>query len=254
MQELLKGNIKKILIALIIIAVIIVGIVVLKNFTSSSDDAKNYNITIKETEGIEIKTYIPSGENQLIVSAINKSGKMIGSGYIKVSYYDENGNKINVYSNDDERYNMFENGSQIVFGFELPAENNINYYVPAKTEVEITIDEEYQEKYSTIMSGYTENFSYSYSSNANNSITLILKNNSSNSEYTPRVISVVFYKNNKPVYSKEVNFYLKSVGAGETESKEVNVPNDYNKSEEAGRDVPIDYDSIKIYRVLEGNS
>ncbi len=252
MEKLLKSNIKKILIALIIIAIIIIVIVVVNNFTNSYDDSKNYNIIIKETKGIEIKTYISSEKSQLIVSAINKSGKRIGSGHIKVNYYNENGNKIMVYSTDDQRYNMFENGSQIVLAFELPAENSINYYIPAKTEVEITIDEEYKEQYSTIISKYTENFTYSYSSNANNSITLSLKNNGSNEEFAPRFISVVFYKNNKPVYSKQVNFYLQLVQPGKTKTEEIEVPNDCSKSEETGSDVPIDYDSIKIYRVLDG--
>ena len=42
---------------------------------------------------------------------------------------------------------MFEKDNEIVYSFELPTAENL-YYIPAKTEVEITIDEEYQEKYS----------------------------------------------------------------------------------------------------------
>lgn len=59
--------------------------------------------------------------------------------------------KITIYGTDDTRYNMFENGIEVVYGFELPAENNWDHYIPARTEVEITMDEEYQEDYSHIM-------------------------------------------------------------------------------------------------------
>ena len=256
-QNINKNNNKSkktIMIILIVVALIIAGIFVSKMLFIPSDDSSNNNIVIKKMEGIETKAYISSGGKQLIVSAINKSGKMIGSGYIKVSYYDESGNKIQVYSTDDERYNMFLNNSEIVFGFELPTENYSDYYVPAKTEVEITIDEEYQEQYSTIMSRYTENFTYSYSSTNNNSITLTIKNNGSSEETAPRVLSMVFYKNNKPVYSKEVNFYFAQVQAGQTRTKEIDIPTDYKKSKESDKDVLIDYDSIKIFRILEGSS
>lgn len=256
-QNINKNNNKSkkvIMVILIVVALIIAGIFISKNLFISRDDSANNNIVIKKTEGIETKAYISSVGKQLIVSAVNKSGKMIGSGYIKVSCYDENGNKIRVYSTDDERYNMFLNNSEIVFGFELPTENYSDYYVPAKTEIEVTIDEEYQEQYSTIMSRYTENFTYSYSSANSNSITLTIKNNGNSEETAPRVLSMVFYKNSKPVYSKKVNFYFVQVEPEQTKTKEINIPTDYKKTKESDKDVLIDYDSIKIFRVLEGSS
>ncbi len=249
-----KINFKGIISILIIIVIIICGIFIGKTITGLKDDTNNYNIIIKKTNGIEAKAYISPGGDQLIVSAINKSGKKIGSGYIEVNYYDENGNIVKANLNDDKRYNMFENEKQIVFGFELPTNNNNDYYIPNKTEIEITIDEEYQEQYATIISKYSENFTYSYSTSDEGIITLNLKNNANNSEYSPRVLSAVFYKNNKPVYSKEVNFYFKYVKPGETVSKEFNIPNDYKKTKEAGKDILIDYDSIEIYRIIEGDS
>lgn len=222
------------------------------NNSVGKDDSKANNITINAPEGLEVKTYISSGQDQLIVSVTNKSGKMIGSGYISVSYYDENDKKITIYGTDDIRYNMFENGREVVYGFKLPAENNLDRYIPARTEVEITIDEEYQEKYSHIMAEYVENFTYSYST-TDDTVTLTLKNNGSDSEWAPRTVSVVFYKNNRPVYSEEVWFWLE-VEAGQTTSKDFDIPTDYKKSNESGQDVLIDYDSIKIFRVIEGHS
>lgn len=246
-------SIKVIVLVLIILAIIIGGIFIGKSLIGSNDDTKKYNIDIKGVDGIETKAYISPGESQVIVSIINKSGKMIGSGYINVRYYDENGNKI-IVVHPLGRYNMFENGKKIVVGFELPTnDNDIDYYIPAKIEVEVTMDEEYQEQYATIMSEYTENFSYSYYSSSDSSIALNLKNNGSNSDKPPRCVEFVFYKNNRPVYAKEISFYI-TMEPGETVSKEFDIPIDYKKSKEEGKDILIDYDSIEIYRVVEGDS
>lgn len=221
--------------------------------SSLKDDSKDYNISVKKIDGVDVKTYISSGQDQLIVSVTNKTGKMIGSGYISVSYYDENDKKITIYGTDDTRYNMFENGSEVVYGFELPAENNWDHFIPARTEVEITMDEEYQEDYSHIMAEYVENFTYSYTK-TDEAVTLLLKNNGNDEESAPRSISVVFYKNNRPVYSKDVSFWFTDVGAGETKTREFDIPTDYKKSKETNEDVLIDFDNIKIFRVVEGIS
>lgn len=244
---------KKTIFSLICCLLVIFGLTGCGLGTSSKDDSKDYNISIKKIDGVDVKTYISSGQDQLIVSVTNKSGKMIGSGYISVSYYDENDKKITIYGTDDTRYNMFENGSEVVYGFELPAENNWDHYIPARTEVEITMDEEYQEDYSHIMAEYVENFTYSYEK-TNEKVTLILKNNGSSEESAPRSISVVFYKNNRPVYSKDVSFWFSYVGAGQTKTSEFDIPTDYKKSKENNEDVLIDFDSIKIFRVVEGIS
>lgn len=220
---------------------------------SSKDDTKDYNISIKQIDGVDTKAYISSGQDQLIVSVTNNSGKMIGSGYISVSYYDENDKKITIYGTDDTRYNMFENGSEVVYGFELPAENNIDHYIPARTEVEVTMDEEYQEDYSHIMEKYKENFTYS-SNTTNEKVNVILKNNASVEETAPRLISVVFYKNNRPVYSRDIMFMFTEVAAGQTTTREFDMPSDYKKTKESGQSVLIDYDDIKIFRVVDSSS
>lgn len=122
-----------------------------RNDSSFKDDTKDYNISIKKFNGVDVNAYISSGQDQLIVSVTNKIGKMIGSGNISVSYYDENDKKITIYSTDGTRYNMLENGGEVVYGFELPSEKNLSYYIPARIEVEITMDEEYQQSYSHII-------------------------------------------------------------------------------------------------------
>ena len=94
MLNFIKENLKKVIIILAIILIIIIGFFLVKKFVSHSDDTNNYNILMKEAKGIEAKAYISSVGNRLIISAINKSDKTIGSGYIKVSYYDENNKKL----------------------------------------------------------------------------------------------------------------------------------------------------------------
>lgn len=218
--------------------------------------SKEYNIVVKKDKGIEdlnVKTFISSNKKQLIVSVTNKTGEMIGSGYIEESYYDEDNNKIMVYGTDSQRYNMFKNDSEIVYGFELPTENYSDYYIPSRTEVEIIIDEEYQEQASHIIAQYVDNFSYSYVVNEK-TVSVNIKNEGNVSELIPRSTSVVFYKNNRPVYSKEIFTVYEYLDAGKSITKEVDIPEDYEKTQETGQDVLIDYDSIKIYRLVEGNS
>ena len=178
---------------------------------------------------------------------------MIGSGNISVSYYDENDKKITIYGTDGTRYNMLENGSEVVYSFELPSEKNLSYYIPARIEVEITMDEEYQQSYSYIIERYIENFTYSYTK-TDTAVTLILKNNNNVEETAPRNVSVVFYKNNRPVYSKNVNFWFVKLNAGETTTNEFDIPTNYKKSIETKENILIDFDDIKIFRVIESNS
>ncbi len=85
-------------------------------------------------------------------------------------------------------------------------------------------------------------------------MTLILKNNSNVEETAPRSVSVVFYKNNRPVYSKNVNFWFTKLNAGETTTNEFDIPTNYKKSIETKENILIDFDDIKIFRVIESNS
>lgn len=220
------------------------------NTATGKDDSKANNITINAPEGLDVKTYISSGERQLIVSVTNKSGETVGSGYMDISYYDENNKKISIWGSTNQRFNMLESGNEVVFGFDLPGEDTSKFYVPAKTEVKITIDEEYKESFAKQISEYKENFSYSYSDDGN-AITLRVTNNSSKSEFIPRSVSTVFYKNNKPVYVRD-SLLSGSLNAGQTKTQNVIVPSYYNAEEQ--KTVEVEYDSIKIFRVVEGNS
>lgn len=249
---ILGDNMKKKMIFNLILCLLVVLCLTGCDSLSLNDDSKDYNISVKKFDGVDVKTYISSGQDQLIVSVTNKSGKIIGSGDISVSYYDENDKKITIYGTDDIRYNMFEDGNEIVYGFELPNENFQKYYIPAKTNVEVTMDEEYQENRSDLLAKWVEKFTYSYSV-TNETITLILKNNGSHEDIAPRGVSVVFYKNNKPIYSEKVGFWFKSVDAGQTISQEFDIPTNYIKSTES-QDVLIDFDNIKIFRVIDGYS
>lgn len=181
----------------------------------------------------------------------NKSGSTVGSGYMDISYYDENNNKISILGSTNQRFNMLENDNEVVFGFDLPGENISKFYIPTKTEVKITIDEEYKEDFAKQISEYKENFSYSYSDDGS-IITLKVTNNSSKTKFIPRSVSVVFYKNNKPIYVRDVLLYG-TLNTGQSETATTSIPNDYKKEQETGETVLIDYDSIKLFRVIEGD-
>lgn len=223
-----------------------------ENNAPGKDDSKANNITINAPEELEVKTYISNSERQLIVSVTNKSGETVGSGYMNISYYDENNNELDTWGSTSQRYNMLESGKETVFGFELPIENASRYYVPAKTEVEITIDEEYKKGYVKQISEFEEKFSYSHTDDGS-VITVNITNNSNHSEFMPRHISTVFYKNNRPIYAID-SIMGGTLGAGEVKTKTVKIPKDFEKSKETGDDVLLDYDSVKIFRVVEGNS
>ena len=45
-----------------------------------------------------------------------------------------------------------------------------------------------------------------------------------------------------------------TVNAGQSKTATTTVPNDYKKKQETGETVLLDYDSIKLFRVVEGNS
>lgn len=247
------GNLMKKVILSLICGVLILGIATgCGNTATGKDDSKANNITVNAPKGLEVKTYISNGERQVIVSVTNKSGEIVGSGYMDISYYDESNNKISIWGSTNQRFNMLENGNEVVFGFDLPGEDTSKFYVPAKTEVKITIDEEYKESFAKQISEYKENFSYSHSV-CDGTITLNVTNNSSKSEFIPRSVSVVFYKNNKPVFVRDV-MLSGTLNAGQSKTTTTTVPNDYNKKQETGETILLDYDSIKLFRVVEGNS
>ena len=45
-----------------------------------------------------------------------------------------------------------------------------------------------------------------------------------------------------------------TLSAGQSKTTTTTVPNDYKKKQETGEMVSLDYDSIKLFRVVEGNS
>lgn len=242
---------KKIFLGLICCLVVIGLATGCDNHAIIKDDSKFNNITINAPEGLDVKTYISSGERQLIVSVTNKSGKIIGSGYIDVSYYDENNKKITILGSNNQRFNMLENNNEIVFCFDLPGENTSKFYIPAKSEVEITIDEEYEEKFTKQISEYEDKFLYSHTDDG--IITVNITNNSSKVEFIPRSISIVFYKNNKPVFSRDI-ILTGILEPRQTKTTTIDIPNDFKKTNETGEVAFIDYDSIKIFRIVDGNS
>ena len=65
--------------------------------------------------------------------------------------------------------------------------------------------------------------------------------------------SIIKIGNNKPVYVRDV-MLSGTLNAGQSKTATTAVPNDYKKKQETGETVLLDYDSIKLFRVVEGNS
>lgn len=219
---------------------------------TQKDDSEKYNVTIETEEGITVKTYMSAGESQMIVSIKNKTGERIGSGFIYMYFYDENGNKIyNML--DFERYTMLGNDQETICRFELPQDKTFNYIIPARVKVRVTIDKDYQRSFKKSISEYTDKFTYSYSV-SNNKIKIGFKNNSNRDEFAPDKVSIVYYKNGRPVHSDEgYLLYLisKEVKAGKIDYNEFSIPYDIKKSKETKKLTYIDYDSIKIIKLRD---
>lgn len=214
---------------------VLVGVVCLTGCGVGSNNSVKYDVEVDADENIEVKTYIANSNEGLIVVLTNEFDYDIGSFDLEVVYYDESGNKI------DEDSTMaldFKSGYEYVTMFDLPHDEEYNYYVPEKIEVSVKVDEEYQEIVE-LGTMYNDKLDISYVENEED-ISVTIKNNSGVDLQTVEV-AVMFMKNNKPVMVDGLNGYL---DVGESTTEEIDIPIDWEKSDE--EDVFVDYDSIKF--------
>lgn len=241
-----KFNILFVIVPVIIVIVGLVGYFLLFNndtgINNVQDDSKLYNIVVKEIAEVNVKTYISSGKEQLIVSLTNRTKNIIGRGEVKVSYFDENNNEIGY--GDSDFFGLLAKGKESILVFELPRENYREYYVPARIEVEVVL---WNDVYSQQeLDEYVDYFSYSYDIDINErKINIHLKNNSIEEEDEP-CVSIIFYKKRRPVYVIDASFLCpwKDIGPGEVYSKWNSLPSRYI---EDGKFI-LDYDTIEINR------
>lgn len=204
---------------------------------TSSDDSKKYDINISADENIEVKTYVDYDKDYLIVYLTNNNDYNIGNLDVDAKFYDVNGNSVG----DDSNILLdFVSGGNYVYTVDLPRDNDYNNYVPDKIDLSIKVDEEYQD----VVGGgtlYNDKVSTSYTKSGDE-IEVTIKNNSG-VELNTVDVAVLFMKKGKPIYVDCIIGYL-DVGESETES--IDIPEDWEASENSDEDVLIDFDTIEF--------
>ena len=104
----------------------------------------------------------------------------------------------------------------------------------------IQVDQEYQD-YVGGGTLYNDKVATSYTKSGDE-INVTIKNNSGIELYTVDV-TVLFMKNGKPIYVDGISSYLE---VGESETESINIPEDWEESENSDEDVLIDFDSIEF--------
>ena len=203
--------------------------------STGKNESSKYDVNITSEDNIGVKSYIANSNEGLIVVLTNDNDYDIGSFDLEVAYYDKEGNKIE----EDENMALdFKKGSEHVMMFDLPKDEDYNYYVPAKIELSAVVDKENQDMVE-LGTMYNDKLDISYKTNEED-ISVTVKNNSGVELQTVE-IAVVFMKNNKPVMVDGIGG---SLDIGESTTEEVDIPIDWEKSDE--EDVFVDYDSIKF--------
>lgn len=223
---------KKIILSIFIF--LVVGFITGCSF--GGDDSSKYDININSDNNIETKTYVSSDKTQLIVYITNNYSYNIVGIDVAATYYDKDGNKI------DEDVTVLHNiqkGADVATYLHLPDDEDFNGYVPARTEVKVSIDEKYQEMFDDIKM-FNDKVSSDYKINGDQ-VTVTLKNNADVDLIEVNGI-VLFMKKNKPVYLEKIGDF--EIANGATKSETIDVPIDWSKSDD--KDVPIDFDSIKV--------
>lgn len=204
---------------------------------STTDDSTKYDINIDSSENIEVKTYVDYEKENLIIYLTNNNDYNIGSFDVYAKFYDENGN--NILDNSTINFDFISGGDYVTTIF-LPEDENRENYVPAKIDLSIKIDEEYQE----IVGGgilYNDKIATSYIK-SKDEIEVTVKNNSDVDLSSVEII-VLFMKKGKPIYADEI---FKSLEAGESVVESIDIPEDWEASEDKEEDDLIDFDSIKL--------
>ncbi len=191
--------------------------------TSDNFTQKDNNISISRTPNFD--------NTQLIVMITNNNDKTLGIVDVKYSFKDNDGTII---EEDTESIYNFGAKAKYVTYLDLPVNDDGEYYVPDKVELEATIDEEYQSE-----NGELENYT-SYinatSQRDGNDLNVTLTN-TSDSKMAEVFAVAVFKKDDKPIATR--SFVTDSFESSYVETVEIPT------YEEDGDD-PIDYDSVEI--------
>lgn len=216
---------------------VLFGVVSFTGCGTSLDNSTQYDINVKASENIDVKTYVDYDKDYLIVSMTNNNDYNIGNIDMEAVFYDSKGNNV---GDDSDTFLDFVSGGKYVFTVDLPHDDDYNNYVPEKIDLSIEVDEEYQD----VVGGgtlYNDKILTSYT-RSDNEIGVTIKNNS-DVELNTVEVAVLFVKNGVPIYVDELNEYLE-IGGAETEF--IEIPEDYEASENSDEDILIDFDSIEL--------
>lgn len=216
---------------------VLLGIVGLTGCGNNTDYSKKYNINVNADENIAVETYVDHDKDYLIVYMTNNNDYNIGSIDTEATFYDNNGNNV---GDDSNTLLDFVSGGKYVFTVDLPHDDDYNNYVPEKIDLSIKVDEEYQD-YVGGETLYNDKISTNYTKNGDE-IQVSIKNNSGVELYTVEV-AVLFMKNGKPIYADNISG---SLDIGETETESIDIPEDWEASENSDEDVLIDFDSVEF--------
>jgi len=173
-------------------------------------------------------------KESFIIYVQNENDYDIGSFDVLITYYDEQGNEID---DDFDNPKDLKSGYDYVTALDLPKDDDYNSYIPAKTVVEVVVDKEYQEIVD-LEPMYNDKIEMNYKKNGEE-IDITLTNKADVDVQVE--VAVLFMKNNKPIAITGLDG---SFGAGETDTTSVEIPIDWEKSDD--EDVLISYDSIKL--------
>lgn len=215
----------------------LLGVVSLTGCGNNVDDTKKYNINVNADENIAVETYVDHDKDYLIVYMTNNNDYNIGSIDMDATFYDNNGNNV---GDDSNTLLDFVSGGKYVFTVDLPHDDDYNNYVPEKIDLSIKVDEEYQD-YVGGGTLYNDKISTSYTKSGDE-IEVSIKNNSGVELYTVEV-AVLFMKNGKPIYADSLSG---SLDIGESETESIDIPEDWEASENSDEDVLIDFDSVEF--------
>lgn len=220
------------------LSLLFVGVICLTGCVfDGGDDSSKYSINVDADENIEVKTYVDYDKDYLIVYLTNNNDFNIGSIEVEAIYYDKDGNKIN----DDSNSGLgFIKGGKFVATLDLPHDDDYNNYVPDKIDLSVKVDQEYQD----IVGGgtlYNNKVQVSHKK-VGDEIEITLEN-TSGIELSTVEVAVLFMKNGKPIYVDSLNGHFE---IGEIASETIDIPEDWEASENLDEDVLIDYDDIEI--------
>ena len=218
-----------------IVIFMLFGTILFTGCSVGGNDTSKYNINIDSDKNIDTKAYVSADKSQMIIYMTNNYEYNIGSIEVEVVYYDKDGNKID---EDSTSLLNVEKGIEVVASADLPKDSEYNNYVPEKTEIKVTIDEEYQTVTDDI-NMFNTKVSSTYKKNGKN-VDVTLTNNAG-VDLVEVEFAIVYMKHNKLVYVDSERVQLNK-GANEKISMEI--PVDWSKSEDD--DVLIDFDSAKI--------